>query len=60
MQYSRTTYPWPLMLRLKQPSRSQPRESAPHCKIRIKNIKAVVKKPMVYLSNVLLIAKIVA
>ena len=24
------TYPWPLMLKLKQPNRSQPRESAPH------------------------------
>jgi hypothetical protein len=29
------TYPWPLMLKLKQPSRSQPRESAPHCKIHV-------------------------
>lgn len=26
------TDPCPRMLRLKQPSRSQPRESAPHCK----------------------------
>ena len=24
------TYPWALMLKLKQPSLSQPRESAPH------------------------------
>lgn len=26
------SYPWPLTLRLKQPSLSLPRESAPHCK----------------------------
>ena len=40
LSYFFSTYPCPFILRLKHPSLSQPKESAPHCDKQNKNIKS--------------------